>query len=44
MENDAASCYTIHDKFLVVGFQSGRICIFDHMGNINIDSVGESFF
>jgi len=24
---------------MVVGFQSGRVCIFDHLGNVNIDSV-----
>uniref|UniRef100_A0A1I8BSP0 RING-type domain-containing protein n=1 Tax=Meloidogyne hapla TaxID=6305 RepID=A0A1I8BSP0_MELHA len=38
LENDPASCFTIHEKLMVVGFQSGRVCIFDHLGNVNIDS------
>ena len=42
MESEVASCFAIHEKLLVVGFQSGRICIFDHLGNVNIDSCARN--
>ncbi|KAI1704545.1 hypothetical protein DdX_14179 [Ditylenchus destructor] len=33
LENDSPSCIAIHDKFIAMGCQSGRIYLFDHLGN-----------
>jgi hypothetical protein len=33
LEKDSASCVAVHDKFLAIGFSSGRIGFFDHFGN-----------
>jgi hypothetical protein len=33
LEKDSASCVAVHDKFLVIGFSTGRIGFFDHFGN-----------
>uniref|UniRef100_A0A914GZH7 Vacuolar protein sorting-associated protein 41 homolog n=1 Tax=Globodera rostochiensis TaxID=31243 RepID=A0A914GZH7_GLORO len=38
LDVDSASAFAIHDKFLAVGFQSGRICFYDHMGNETLHS------
>jgi hypothetical protein len=33
LERDSASCIAVHDKFLAIGFSSGRVCFFDHLGH-----------
>lgn len=33
LEKDSASCVAVHEKFLVIGFSTGRIGFFDHLGN-----------
>ncbi|KAI6191703.1 RING-type domain-containing protein [Aphelenchoides bicaudatus] len=33
LDKDAASCVAVHDKFLVIGFSTGRVGFFDHLGN-----------
>uniref|UniRef100_A0A914VKR4 Vacuolar protein sorting-associated protein 41 homolog n=1 Tax=Plectus sambesii TaxID=2011161 RepID=A0A914VKR4_9BILA len=33
-EHDAASCLAVHEKFLAVGTQCGRVYIMDHLGNV----------
>ncbi|KAL3119667.1 hypothetical protein niasHT_006753 [Heterodera trifolii] len=38
LDVDSASAFAIHDKFLAVGFQSGRICFYDYMGHETLHS------
>lgn len=33
LEKDSASCIAVHEKFLAIGFSSGRVGFFDHFGN-----------
>jgi hypothetical protein len=33
LDRDSASCIAVHDKFLAIGFSSGRVCFFDHLGH-----------
>lgn len=38
LERDSATCIVVHDKFLAIGFSSGRIGFFDHLGNAHFES------
>uniref|UniRef100_A0A915D1U2 Vacuolar protein sorting-associated protein 41 homolog n=1 Tax=Ditylenchus dipsaci TaxID=166011 RepID=A0A915D1U2_9BILA len=37
LEGDPASCIAVHDKFIAIGGLSGRIYLFDHMGNTHME-------
>lgn len=42
LEKDSATCVAVHDKFLAVGFSSGHIGFFDHLGNAHFKSKPKS--
>lgn len=40
---DDASCIAVHDKFIAIGGASGRVYLFDHLGNSHLECVGTVF-
>ncbi|KAI6209556.1 hypothetical protein M3Y96_00233500 [Aphelenchoides besseyi] len=42
LEQDSASCVVVHDKFICIGFSSGRIAFFDHLGHVHFEKKVQS--